>query len=167
MPHAAEAKKSFAKLLREYGFKGSAPTFRRFQGNDSVAVVNLQASGIRPGGTYINLGVQLRELDKASSWENIKEYGCAFRERLKDFAGGDTFFFDDEASMLALTEMLKLEGLPWIEKHEAKGTKKRAAAKKKAGTKKKSSVKRASAKPAKAAVKKKPLPKRTAAKKKR
>ena len=126
MPNPAGAKKAFANVLRENGFQGSAPTFRRFEGKDTVAVVNLQASRIQPGGTYVNLGVHRRGLEKPSSWDKIQEYECAFRDRLEDFAGGDLFFFDDEASMTALVEMMKLEGFPWLAKQAAKGAKKPA-----------------------------------------
>ena len=126
MPNPASAKKAFASVLRENGFQGSAPTFRRFEGKDTVAVVNLQASRIQPGGTYVNLGVHRRGLEKPSSWDKIQAHECAFSDRLEDFAGGDLFFFDDEASMTALFEMMKLEGFPWLAQQAAKGAKKPA-----------------------------------------
>lgn len=146
MPNPADAKKVFAKLLRENGFQGSAPTFRRFEGKDAVAVVNLQASRVQPGGTYVNLGVHRRGLEKPSSWDKIQEYECAFRDRLEDFAGGKVFFFDDEASMTALLEMMKLVGFPWLTKQTTKGVKKPA-------TKKAPATKRTPAKKAPAAKK--------------
>jgi hypothetical protein len=100
--------KALADLLREHGFKGSAPTFRRFLGKDFVAVVHLQASA---GEFHVNLGAHYRWLGKPSSWERIKEYECAFRTRLEDFAANERFSWKDAASVTALLEMMKLEGL--------------------------------------------------------
>ena len=99
------------QLLREHGFKGSAPTLRRFRGSDTVHVVNLQRSA--GGGSYVNLGAHFKYLSR-TSWTKIREYECAFRARLHDFAGGDRFFLDDDASVIALVEMMGTEGLLWF-----------------------------------------------------
>ena len=115
MPTPSDAKKALAALLREHGFRGSAPTFRKFVGKDFVAVVNLQTSG---DSVYVNLGAHYRWLGKPSSWEKTKEYQCAFRKRLVDFAANDRFWLDDDASVTALLEMMKLEGLLFFEQLE-------------------------------------------------
>lgn len=109
------SKTRLAALLRERGFRGSAPTFRRLVGRDSVHVVNLQAS--RGGGVFVNLGTHFVYLGKVDR-EKIREYECAFRTRLKDIAGGERFFLDDESSVAALLEMMRVEGFLWFSQFE-------------------------------------------------
>lgn len=86
--------------------------------------MNLQASS---GEVYVNLGAHYRWLEKPASWEGIKEYECAFRARLVDFAANQLFSLKDEASVAALVEMMKLEGLVFFDQlepeHIAKTTK--------------------------------------------
>lgn len=115
MTTPGDARKALGALLREHGFRGSAPTFRKFVGKDFVAVLNLQKSGDH---VYVNLGAHYRWLGKPSSWENTKEYECAFRKRLVDFAANDCFWLDDAASVAALLEMTKVEGLLFFEQLE-------------------------------------------------
>ncbi len=99
-----------AALLRDHGFAGSAPTFRKVVGKVTVFVVNVQTSA---RGSQIKLGVHLKYLGK-TDWPAVKALRCAFHARLRDIAGGETFFFDDAASVSALLEMMKLEGLLWF-----------------------------------------------------
>lgn len=115
MPKRETTKKSLGAFLKEHGFQGSTPTFRRFIGKDFVALVNLQASS---GKVYVNLGAHYRWLGKPSSWEKTKEYECAFRTRLADFAANKLFSLRDEASVTAMLEMMKLEGLRFFEQLE-------------------------------------------------
>lgn len=109
----ADATKSLGALLRERGFRGSAPTFRRFVGRSYAEVVNLQATS---GEVYVNLGAHHRWLGKPSTWDAIKEYECAFRARLRDFANGERFDLTDDASVTALLEMMRLEGFAFFER---------------------------------------------------
>jgi hypothetical protein len=103
----ADATRSLSELLRARGFIGTAPTFRRFVGKSYVEVVNLQATS---GEVYVNLGAHHKWLGAPASWDAIKEYQCAFRARLADFAANQRFDLGDEASVTALLEMMKLEG---------------------------------------------------------
>lgn len=115
MPRPSDSRKALGALLREHGFRGSAPTFRKFVGRSFVAVVNLQKSGDH---VYVNLGAHYRWLGRPRSWETTREYECAFRKRLVDFAANDSFWMDDDASVTALLEMMKLEGLLFFEQLE-------------------------------------------------
>jgi len=112
---------TLVSYLRNLGFRGSLPTLRRFVGEDTVHVVWLDAS-TGGEGTYVELGVHFSWLaidgDRLAKkeWKAIKSNECAFRMRLEDFAGGQLFFYDSEASFLALNEMMRTQGAYFFER---------------------------------------------------
>jgi hypothetical protein len=79
------AAKKLYPILREDGFRGSGSTLRRVA-DPLIHVFNIQGSS-SADGCYINLGAHLAFLpsDGGGSCEaaTIKEYQCAFRERLE------------------------------------------------------------------------------------
>jgi len=115
-------KKTVLPILRDLGFRGSAPTLRRFVGSEIAQVFNVQASS-GGDGAYVNVGAHpaFVEVDQGGwrclskeSWAAIKEYDCAFRTRLEDFAGGGLFFYDSEASLTALEHAVKGFAVPFF-----------------------------------------------------
>jgi hypothetical protein len=74
--------KQAALALRELGFKGSNPTYRKFDG-DFVFVINFQRS--QYGDVfYVNLGAQPTAVPAIAdaSLKTLKEYECIWRQRV-------------------------------------------------------------------------------------
>jgi hypothetical protein len=88
-------KRDFVPVIRADGFKGSGTTFRRAL-TDRIDVVNIQGS--RSGGQCcVNLAVHFTFLPSAGGgrlpdWKKLKEYECAFRNRLHEVDEADLWW---------------------------------------------------------------------------
>jgi hypothetical protein len=120
-------KRDFSPLLRLEGFKGSGTTFRRIKG-DVIHIINIQAS--RSGGRCcVNLGLHYSFLPTAgggtaSDPKMLREYECAFRERLSAAGRQDQWWTygatdaESEASVAGLIEMYLRRGQPFFQEFE-------------------------------------------------
>ena len=120
-------KQDFVPILRADGFKGSGSTFRRVKAN-RVDVVNVQGS--RYGGQCcVNVAVHFLFLPSAggvsvSEPRKLKEYECAFRNRLREASESDhwwTYGASDseaKASLASLVDIYRRRGAPFFAKFE-------------------------------------------------
>lgn len=114
-------------LLRVEGFKGSGTTFRRLKG-DRVDVVNVQGS--RAGGKCcVNLAVHFLFLPSSGGGlvtdpKKLKEYNCAFRDRLHEPNESDHWWTygasdaETEASVANLLNMYNRHSASFFGKFE-------------------------------------------------
>lgn len=120
-------KQDFFPVLRADGFKGSGTTFRRVQA-DRIDVVNVQGS--RYGGQCcVNVAVHFPFLPSAggisvSEPKKLKEYECAFRNRLHEASESDhwwTYGTNDseaKASLASLIDIYRRRGALFFAKFE-------------------------------------------------
>src|SRR5262249_12249797 len=102
-------------LLRAEGFKGTGATFRRMKG-ERIDIVNIQGS--RYGGECcVNVAVHFSFLPTAGGsvpdLKKLKEYECAFRDRLHESGESDHWWTygaseaEAETSVASLIDMYK------------------------------------------------------------
>jgi len=120
-------KQDFFPVLRADGFKGSGTTFRRVQA-DRIDVVNVQGS--RYGGQCcVNVAVHFPFLPSAGGIsvrepKKLKEYECAFRNRLHEASESDhwwTYGTNDseaKASIAGLVDIYRRRGALFFGKFE-------------------------------------------------
>ena len=120
-------KQDFFPVLRADGFKGSGSTFRRVQ-VDRIDVVNVQVS--RYGGQCcVNVAVHFPFLPSAggisdSELKKLKEYECAFRNRLHETSESDhwwtygTSASEAKASLTSLVDIYRRRGALFFAKFE-------------------------------------------------
>ena len=119
-------KQDFLPVLRADGSKGSGTTFRRAQA-DRLDVVNVQGS--RYGGQCcVNVAVHFPFLPSAggivSEPKKLKEYDCAFRNRLHEASESDhwwTYGTSDseaKASLASLIDIYRRRGALFFAKFE-------------------------------------------------
>jgi hypothetical protein len=105
-------RRDFLPLLRADGFKGSGTTSRRLLA-DRIDVVNVQGS--RSGGNCcVNVAVHFSFLPSAGGgrvpeWKKLKEYECAFRNRLHEASEADhwwTYGVSDSEAEASLARLI-------------------------------------------------------------
>jgi hypothetical protein len=119
--------RDLSPLLRPDGFKGSGKTFRRING-DRTDVIGIQ--GRRHGGQCcVNLGTHFSFLPSEGGGHvvdprKLKEYDCAFRERLHDANESDRWWrygasnAEAEASVASLVDVYKRRAILFFGKFE-------------------------------------------------
>jgi hypothetical protein len=120
-------KQDFFPVLRADGFKGSGTTFRRV-GADRIDVVNVQGS--RHGGKCcVNVAVHFPFLPSAggisvSEPKKLKEYECAFRNRLHEENESDHWWTygttdsEAKASLASLVDIYRRRGALFFAKFQ-------------------------------------------------